>query len=48
MFTMPKIFSICIFFVFPGFLSAQAPEHILLNGTWDFEQTATAFPPAKQ
>lgn len=44
---MPKIFSICIFFVFPGFLSAQAPEHILLNGTWDFEQTATAFPPAK-
>ncbi len=44
---MPKIFSMCLFFVLPVFLLAQAPERILLNGTWDFEQTTTAFPPKK-
>lgn len=44
---MPKVFSMCILFVFPGFLQAQAPGRILLNGTWDFEQTSTAFPPVK-
>jgi beta-galactosidase len=36
------------FLLLPAFLFAQSEGTILnLNGIWDFEQTVTAFPPAK-